>query len=303
MNRSPFPTKEFDILPGIENVLVTGASGFIGRHLVARLKEIGKNVVSVSRGEGVDVTCDPLPLDGVGHVFHAAGRIGVPDSWREPLSFLEANTVGTAHVLEQCRTHGCGMTFVGAYIYGIPEHLPIAEGDPVKANNPYALSKFLAEQMCSFFAEHFGVRAVILRLFNIYGAGQDERMLIPFIVRQILDPACAMVEVMDLNPKRDYVHVADVVDALLLSTRAEPGAIFNVGSGEAISVEEVIQRAARIAGVDKPYRDKASRRHNEIDSTVADISHIREAIGWRPRISFDQGLGDVIRDMRKQCAA
>ncbi len=236
-------------------------------------------------------------------MFHAAGRISVPDAWREPLSFLEANAFGTARVLEQCRVHGCGMTLVGAYIYGVPEHLPISETNPVNANNPYALSKFLAEQMCGFYAQHFGVRAAILRLFNIYGPGQDERLLIPFIVRQLLDPACAAVEVMDLNPKRDYVHVADVVEAILQSTRAEPGAIFNVGSGEAISVEEIIRRAGKLAGVEKPYCDKGARRRNEIDSTIADISRIHAAIGWQPRVSFDQGLLGVIEDMRTRCAA
>jgi nucleoside-diphosphate-sugar epimerase len=269
---------------------------------VARLNEIGKRVVPASRSAGVDVTRDALLLDGVGHVFHAAGRIGVPAAWREPVSFLEANAFGTARVLEQCRARNCGMTFVSAYIYGVPEHLPIAEADPIRVNNPYALSKFLAEQMCGFFAEYYGVRINILRLFNIYGPGQDERLLIPFIVRQILDPACDVVEVMDLKPRRDYVHVADVVEAVLQSTRAEPGAIFNVGSGEAISVEDIIRRASKVAGVEKPYRDKARPRRNEIDNTVADISRIRDAVGWRPRISFDQGLGDVIGDIRKQCA-
>src|SRR6266545_3254080 len=94
-----------DILPGIDRVLVTGASGFIGRHLASRLESIGKVVVRVSRVVGIDITRDDLPFNDVGHVFHAAGRTGVVDAWKDPLGYLDVNTFGTARVLEQCREH------------------------------------------------------------------------------------------------------------------------------------------------------------------------------------------------------
>jgi nucleoside-diphosphate-sugar epimerase len=297
------PVATAEILPNIDTVLVTGASGFVGRHLVSRLEAMGKTVVRVSLRDGVDVVHDTLPLDGVGHIFHAAGRTGVPGAWQDPAGYIEVNTLGTARILDQCRRHGCALTFLGAYVYGIPERLPIHETDRVDANNPYALSKYLAEVTCSFYARTFGLSVVMLRLFNIYGPGQSDDFLIPLIVRQILDPDCREIEVMDLTPSRDYVHIADAVEGILQSTRAEAGSVFNLGSGEAHSVEDIIRRASAAAGIEKPYRDKCIRRRNEVDNIVADISRLHEAVGWRPRISLDSGLRNLIEDERKQWQA
>ena len=300
------PTKSSnisDILPGIDRVLVTGASGFIGHHLTTRLESIGKTVVRVSRTAGIDLTRDDLPLNGVGHVFHAAARTGVIDAWKDPLGYLDVNTFGTARVLEQCRHHGCGMTFIGGYIYGVPQRVPIRESDRIDANNPYALSKYLAEQVCCFYARVYGVSVVALRIFNVYGPDQDDNFLIPLIVRQILDPRCSEIEVMDLAPSRDYVYVSDAVDGILLSTRAPQGSAFNLGSGRAYSVEDIIKRASTAAGIYKPYRERGDRRRNEIDRTVADISSLHDAVGWFPRISIERGLSEVVHNMRSRCAA
>jgi nucleoside-diphosphate-sugar epimerase len=292
-----------DILPGIDRVLVTGASGFIGRHLSTRLESIGKAVVRVSRTVGIDITRDDLPLNGVGHVFHAAARTGVVDAWKDPLGYLDVNTLGTARVLEQCRHSGCGMTFIGGYLYGVPQRLPIRESDRVDANNPYALSKYLAEQVCSFYARAYGVSVVALRIFNVYGPGQEHNFLIPLIVRQILDPHCSEIEVMDLAPSRDYVYVSDAVDGILLSTHAPRGSAFNLGSGQAYSVEDIIKLASAAAAVHKPYRERGDRRRNEIERTIADISSLYEAVGWLPRMSIERGLSAVVHSMRSQCAA
>jgi nucleoside-diphosphate-sugar epimerase len=292
-----------DILPGIDRVMVTGASGFIGRHLTIQLESIGKTVVRVSRTAGIDLTRDDLPLNDVGHIFHAAARTGVVEAWKDPLGYLDVNTSGTARVLEQCRDHGCGMTFIGGYVYGIPQRLPIHESDRIDANNPYALSKYLAEQVCAFYAHNYGVSVVALRMFNVYGPGQSDDFLIPLVVRQILDPHVSEIEVMDLAPSRDYVYISDAVEGILLSTRAPQGSAFNLGSGRAYSVEEIIRRASTAAGIHKPYRDRGDRRRNEIDRTVADISSLHDAVGWSPRISIDKGLRAVVNNMRSRCAA
>jgi nucleoside-diphosphate-sugar epimerase len=111
-------------------VLVTGASGFIGRHLVARLDQLGKRVVRVSRQDGFDILRDKLPVQGVDHVFHLAARTGVPEAWRSTLDYLDTNVLGTARMLEQCRDQ-CSVTFVSGYVYGNPRRLPISEIDPI----------------------------------------------------------------------------------------------------------------------------------------------------------------------------
>lgn len=279
-------------------MLVTGASGFVGRHLCPALERAGYDVVRASSRTGFDPACDPLPLNGVSHVVHAAARTGVPAAWQDPAGFIADNTLGTVRVLEQCRAHGCGMTFLSAYIYGVPRSVPIREDHAIDANNPYALSKHLAEQACLFYAQRLGVAVSVLRLFNLYGPGQDERFLIPFIAGQVLDPACEVVEVMDLAPSRDYIFIEDTVDAILRAMEAPAGSVFNVGSGEAHSVEDVIRRICVAAGIEKPYRGRAERRQNEIDLTKADISAIGQALGWRPTTSFDEGLRRVVADLR-----
>jgi len=288
------------VLEGVHKVLVTGASGFIGQHLVAHLDQIGKHVVPVSRAYGLDVTRDKLPLEGVGHVFHLAGKTGVVEAWRSPLNYLDINTFGTARVLEQCRGH-CSVTFVSGYVYGSPKRLPIREQDPVDIQNPYALSKLLAEQTCEFYARFYEVPVVALRLFNVYGPGQDPSFLIPFILEQILDPRQPEVRVQDLTPSRDYVYVSDAIEGIVMASHALAGSVFNIGYGTSYTVEQIIKRASTAAGIYKPYRSTGENRRHEIDRTRADISAFRKAVGWRPKVSIDDGLRLMIESMLRRC--
>ena len=105
-------------------------------------------MLELSRSQGFDVRLDEIPLEGVDRVFHLAGLTGVPKAWEQPLDFFETNAFGTMRVLDQCRKAGCAVTYLSAYVYGLPQHLPIAEDHPVAANNPYALSKRIAEEAC-----------------------------------------------------------------------------------------------------------------------------------------------------------
>ena len=291
---------EADATPDLGNVhavLVTGAGGFVGRRLCAALEGLGRRVVTASSRAAFDPAQDPLPLDGVDHVVHAAARTGVPAAWADPAGFVEVNALGTLRVLEQARARGCGVTLLSAYVYGIPDALPIPESAPTAANNPYALSKVMAEEACAFYARAHGLRTSTLRLFNLYGPGQGDGFLVPKIARQALNPRCAVVEVADLQPKRDYVYIDDAVDAILRAIGSPPGSVFNVGSGTAHSVEQVVCAILAAAGSTKPYRGRAQRRPNEIDSTVADIGAIRAATGWRPRVAIEEGLRHVVEAM------
>jgi nucleoside-diphosphate-sugar epimerase len=270
-------------LARMRRVVVTGATGFVGRHLVGYLEAAGISVITPGRERAA------LPLDGVDHVFHLAARTGVADSWEDPAGFYEANALGTARLLDQCRSHRCSMTYVSGYVYGSPAHLPIAETDPVAPDNPYAWSKLAAEDACGFFFREFGIPVTILRPFNIYGAGQSERFLLPHIVAQVKNPNCSEVIVADLAPRRDYVFIDDVIDAIAASL-AMPGALYNIGSGVSYSVEETIRLALAVAGTDKGYRASGASRRNEIPDTVADISRLHADSGWSPRVSLERGL-------------
>src|ERR1039458_310666 len=206
-------------------ILVTGAGGFIGSHLVRTLIAAGNRVHCHSSENGNIAAC-PLDFDGVRHVFHLAGRTFVAESWKEPRGFYEVNTLGAANVLEFCRRRQASLTLISSYVYGKPQRLPIGEEHPVQPLNPYSHSKILAEEIACYYRKQFGVQVTIVRPFNIYGPGQNGRFLIPTLMRQALDPACDRIVVADLRPRRDYIHVRDLV-ALLLRTMDEetPGVV------------------------------------------------------------------------------
>lgn len=286
-------------LAAVNRVLVTGGSGFIGSHLVAHLQRIGKEVVTPSRRDGFDLLTGELPLDDIDHVFHLAAQTGVVESWEDPVTYHHVNAHGTVRLLDQCRHHQCPMTYISGYIYGRNKTLPIGETDNVEASNPYAFSKFMAEEACRFYARVFGLRVAILRPFNVYGPGQSDRFLLPHIVRQAIDPGCVMIQVLDLAPRRDYIYVADVIDAALAAIAAEPGETFNVGSGTSHSVEDVIRTTLDLIGIEKPYGSPDRQvRTNEINDVVANIAAIRNSLGWQPAVSFEEGLKQLIESMR-----
>ncbi len=285
----------------LRRVLITGGTGFLGRHLVERLRAAKIAVLTPSRAEGFDLQRDDLPLNDVDHVFHLAARTGVVDAWDDPVGFFHTNTHGTVRVLDQCRRHGCSLTYISAYVYGQPQRLPIAETDPVAANNPYAFSKYMAEEACRFFFKNFGVPVTILRPFNVYGPGQTEQFLLTRIAAQAVDRNCQEIVVRDLAPRRDYIFVSDAIDAILASVATTPGSFFNIGSGISHSVADAIQTVCRVAGVTKPYRAiVGATRPNEIDDVVADISALCAETGWMPRVSFDEGLRQLIEGLRLQ---
>jgi len=249
-----------------QRVLVTGSTGFIGRRLVHRLERGGAVVTKVSRSNGIDFTQNDLPMDGVEHVYHLGGLSFVPDAWKDPAACYLANAYGTLRVLEECHRAGASMTFVSTYVYGSPAPIPVSEATPANPNNPYAFSKLAAEEACRFFAKTFGVKVSILRLFNAYGPGQAKTFLIPTIAQQVVDSSEAIV-VADLAPRRDFIHVDDVVEALLISPHLLPGQPYNVGSGQSRSVQEVIEACLAAANVKKPYRAREERRTNDQATT------------------------------------
>ena len=275
-----------------ERVLVTGATGFIGRALVRGLQDAGYEVISLGSRDG-DVrqsdTFSRYSGSGVASVIHLAGRSFVPDSWAAPASFLDINVMGTTNALEFCRLEKAGLVFMSAYVYGIPDSLPIPEAAPVRPNNPYAQSKYLAELVCHFYSEQFGVPVTVLRPFNVYGPGQGATFLIPSILRDLRGRQ--EIEVMDLEPRRDWVYVSDLVSAIMAARDRLAGYnIYNIGSGSSHSVAEVIAIAQKKAGTALPVRSAAKKRPNEIQDVVADIAKAKRDLDWSPSFGLETGM-------------
>ena len=281
-----------------KTVLVTGSTGFVGRHLVTRLRQHGAHVIYPTRDLGGDILSDTLVTDDIDMVVHLAGRTFVVDAWSDPVDFFRVNALGTMRMLEQCRKKKVPFVYISAYVYGSPKSDRVSESHPVEPNNPYAFSKFAGEEACRFYNQVFNIPLVIFRLFNVYGPGQDKHFLIPFVIDQALSRDQETVVVADLTPKRDYVYIDDVVDAICESPKLLNGNTYNVGSGVPTSVREVIETVLRYADPGKRYRDKGDVRPNEIASVVADTSALTRDCGWVAATSFDNGIQKTISAKR-----
>ena len=279
-------------------VLVTGSSGFIGKHLIPRLRNCKHEIVEASSLEG-DVATQVTwsHFDRAEVLVHLAGRTFVPDSWNDPNDFLKTNFHGTVCALEYCRRNDARLIYLSSYLYGNPSKLPIPESTPLVANNPYALSKKLAEEVCKFYAEFFGVRITILRPFNVFGPGQSEQFLIPSLINQVLTGN--RIHVKDLEPRRDYIYISDLIGAIINAIdRPLDFDIFNIGMGVSYSVAELISIIQDISGTHLAVQSAGERRPEEVMDTQADIQKAMKLLSWSPQYSLRSGLETMLDRQR-----
>ena len=284
----------------MKTVLVTGSSGFIGSALVNQLKLNGFNVLEFNSSIGDIVECDCFTEYTdvkINHIFHLASKTFVPDSWENPIDFYKTSVMGTGNILELCREQNIPLTFVSAYLYGEPEKLPISENDKIKSNNPYAHSKYLAEELCRFYSEYYDVNVTIARPFNIYGKKQKDMFLIPYIIDQVLNDE--VIKVKDLNPKRDYIYLDDLIDGLIKTLNSTKKlSIYNFGSGTELSVNEIIKIVQNVANTNKKVISEKNERKNEIMNIIADISKAGNDLSWKPKFKFEDGIKEIIKDLK-----
>jgi GDP-4-dehydro-6-deoxy-D-mannose reductase len=295
-------------------VVVTGAAGFVGVHLVAHCKASGDQVIPLDRhgDDAVDVTDADAVRTAVAAaqpdaVFHLAAVSHVGDSWSAPARVLRVNTEGTLHVLRACIDAGVARVVVvgSADVYGaVAEHeLPLTEAAPLRPITPYGASKAAADLLAlqAFLGD--GLATVRVRAFNHTGPGQDPSFLVPALAARIARAereGHADVPLGAVEPVRDLTDVRDVVQAYrLLAQRGEPGEAYNVCSGRGVSVGEVAQRLVRLSERDLRITvDPDLVRPVDVPRLVGDPSKLRAATGWEPIVPLERTIADVLAEAR-----
>jgi nucleoside-diphosphate-sugar epimerase len=280
----------------VSRIAVTGSSGFIGKRLVAALKKAGFDVLEIDILTGYDLA-KPGSLDfipAVDQIIHLAARSFVPLSFENPLLFYQENYLGTLHVLEAARKQGAKLIFFSSYLYGNPQYLPIDEKHPLAPHNPYAQSKLICEKLCEGYYRDFQVPATVFRPFNIYGPGQNTSFLIPKIIGQL---KTGDVQLDDPRPRRDFIHVDDVLGAVIkaIELKATGYEIFNLGSGESVSIFELSHMICDLGKTGHRINFTDKVRHGEVLNTVADINNAANILNWRPCIGLSDGIKSLIK--------
>jgi NAD dependent epimerase/dehydratase len=308
------------------SVLVTGAEGFIGSHLVERLLDEGARVrglvlynfegsrgwldrisaaaeVEAVQGDVRDRDSLRRAVEGVEVVFHLAALIAIPYSYDAPLSYVRTNVEGTLNVLGAA--HEAGVSLVvhtsTSEVYGTAQSVPISESHPLQAQSPYAASKIGADKIAESYHRSFGLPVTTVRPFNTYGPRQSARAVIPTIATQLLDRG--RIELGSLTPTRDFTFVADTVDAFVRAA-GQPeavGRVLNVGSGREISIGALAERIAAILGQDVEIAQDAQRLRppaSEVERLLADATQAHEVLGWSARTTLDDGLSATLEWIR-----
>jgi len=306
-------------------VLVTGAGGFIGSHVVEAAVERGAEVRALvrynSRGswgfleasphrENIDVVLGDIrdaasvnaAARGRDVILHLAALIGIPYSYEAPDSYVRTNVDGALHVLDAARATGARVVVTStSEVYGTAESVPMSESHRLNAQSPYAATKVGADMLALSYHRSFGVPVSVLRPFNTYGPRQSARAVVPTIAQQLLGGDT--VHIGSLTPSRDLTFVTDTADAFLGIARCDGalGRVVNIGSGSSVTIAELIDRIARIVGRtprivqdDERVRPAAS----EVERLQADASLARQLFAWQPKVPLDDGLRRVVEALR-----
>ena len=291
--------------------LVTGAAGFVGRHLVAHLEAMGDTVVGVDRADGPDLLDGQALARFVADVapdalYHLAGWSDVGGSWREPVATFETNANGTLNLLLACRDTAVRVLSISsADVYGRVTlgELPIAEDAPLRPVTPYAVSKVASDFLGMQAHLGYGLDVVRVRAFNHLGPGQTNRFVAPAIAERIAlneFDGTEVVPVGNLSPRRDFTDVRDVVRAYrLLVTHGEAGEAYNVCSGVDLAISELADLLIGLAR--RPMRleeDPARQRPVEIPVLRGDPTKLHKATGWEPEIPISESLADLLAEWR-----
>ena len=289
--------------------VITGAAGFVGRHLTSHLVAEGDEVVAVDREHDItelDALAETLAAAQPEAVYHLAALSHVGASWEDPGDVLRVNVLGTNSVLTAARRAAPTATVLivsSAEVYGVvrPDELPLTERSELRPGSPYAASKAAAEIVALQAAGGFGQRVVVARPFNHIGPGQSASFFVPAIARRLVEArrtGAPDVMIGNLTARRDFTDVRDVVRAYRLLARCgTSGIVYNVCSGTDVSVAEVAETLRELVFPEARFVENPSlARPLDIPVLRGDSSRLREGTGWRPEIDLATTLRDVVAE-------
>ena len=313
-----------------KRVLVTGAGGFIGSHLVEALVSKGAAVRAFVKYNGrgdlgmlsdvpIDVQksveviagdiCDPFfvrkAVAGCNTVFHLAALIGIPYSYVAPIHYVKVNTEGTLNVLQACREERTPRVIhtSTSETYGTARYVPIDEDHPLQGQSPYSASKIAADKMAESYYNAFDLPVVTVRPFNTFGPRQSARAFIPTAITQAL--TSDEIKMGSLDPVRDLTFVKDTVEGFIAVGLCDAaiGQVVNLGVGTGDTIGVVVNTILRLLGKEhmQIHQDPARIRphKSEVLRLISDNRRARELSGWRPRYSLEQGLVETIEWIRR----
>lgn len=305
------------------SVTVTGGTGFIGGALVEELIRAGAKVrvlvryssippaerlaflpaevrgqVEIALGDLTDPETVAKAVEGADTVFHLGALIAIPYSYHAPRSYLRVNAEGTMNVLLGARSARRIVHLSTSEVYGTAQYVPMDEGHPINPQSPYAASKSAADYLALSFHRSFGTPVVTARPFNTYGPRQTARAVIPTIIGQALQGE--RVTLGATTPTRDFNFVSDTAAGLMKLAEGDAalGEVVNIGSGAEISIGAVVEKVAALLGkklvvVGDEQRVRPAK--SEVERLLADSGKIAALVGWKPRVSFDEGLERTLR--------
>ena len=308
-----------------KKVLVTGACGFIGSHLVERLADEGCDIrafvfynslnswgwldavgkktlakIEVVTGDIRDPNGVRNAVKGCNVVFHLAALIGIPFSYNFPDTYVDTNIKGTLNILHACREHKVEKIVVTSTseVYGTAKYVPIDEKHPLQGQSPYSATKIGADKISEAFYLSFNVPVVIARPFNTYGPRQSARAVIPTIISQILSDA-KTVKLGSTYPTRDMNYVQDVCNAFVRIAESDKvlGRVVNICSSNEISVGDLTRLILGLMGSDKKIAKDTNRvrpNKSEVGRLFGDNRLIHSLTGWKPRYSLEEGITETI---------